>query len=146
MQHMEQELIDQAREVMKHAYAPYSNFRVGSALLTATGSFIRGCNVENAAYGPSNCAERTALFTAIASGEAPRSFEALAVIGDTPEPITPCGVCRQVMAELCSPDMPVLMANTMGNVRWTTVSELLPGAFSLDRTDVEEGEEGEKQP
>lgn len=140
MQEVEQELIEQAREVMKHAYVPYSNFRVGSALLTVQGTYIPGCNVENAAYGPSNCAERTALFTAIASGEAPGSFKAIAVIGDTPEPITPCGVCRQVMAELCPPDMPVLLANTKGDVRWTTVSELLPGAFILDRTDVEEGE------
>jgi cytidine deaminase len=127
-----QQLMECAREVMKHAYVPYSHFRVGSALLSLDGTMIAGCNVENAAYGPSNCAERTALFTAIAAGHRPRSFAAIAVVGDTPEPITPCGVCRQVMAELCPPDMPVLLANTTGKHRWTTVSELLPGAFTLD--------------
>ncbi|WP_019533008.1 cytidine deaminase [Paenibacillus ginsengihumi] len=126
----EAELIRLAREARERAYAPYSRFKVGSALLDAEGRAHLGCNVENAAYGPTNCAERTALFRAIADGAAPRSFRALAVIGDTEAPIAPCGVCRQVMAELCAPDMPVYMANLRGEVAVRTVAELLPGAFT----------------
>lgn len=92
-----------------------------------------GCNVENAAYGPTNCAERTALFRAIADGEQAKSFRAMAIIGDTLQPISPCGVCRQVLVELCPPDMPVYLANLKGDISETTVAELLPGAFtSLD--------------
>lgn len=126
-------LVAAAKAAAERAYAPYSRFKVGAALLQADGTVQPGCNVENAAYGPTNCAERTALFAAIAAGQAPRSFEAIAVIGDTDEPITPCGTCRQVMVELCRPDMPVVLANRSGtSVRLTTVGELLPGAFSLE--------------
>lgn len=130
-------LLKAAEEAMKRAYVPYSKFRVGAALLDAEGHVHYGCNVENAAYSPSNCAERTALFRAIADGQAAGSFQAIAVIGDTPDPITPCGVCRQVISELCRPDMPVIMGNLKGDVRVSTVSELLPGAFSP--RDVEYG-------
>lgn len=136
-------LIERAKEAMAHAYAPYSHFRVGSALLTEDGRIIAGCNVENAAYGPTNCAERTALFSAVAAGCRPGSFRALAVVGDTPDPITPCGVCRQVMAELCSPDMPVIMANLQGQHRIASVRELLPGAFTLDSAFLHERKERE---
>jgi cytidine deaminase len=129
------ELIDQARKAMDKAYVPYSSFRVGAALLQANGETRPGCNIENAAYGPTNCAERTALFSAIAAGEAPRSFRGIAVIGDTKDPITPCGVCRQVMIELCNPDMPVILANLSGQYRMTTVAELLPGAFTMPEGD-----------
>jgi len=125
------DLIRHALAARERAYAPYSSFRVGSALLAADGSVLYGCNVENAAYGPTNCAERTALFRAISDGHAPGSFAALAVVGDTPEPIAPCGVCRQVMLELCAPDMPVILANLSGEMRQTTVAALLPGAFHL---------------
>lgn len=124
-------LVSEARRVMDHAYAPYSNFRVGSAVLTENGSIYVGCNVENAAFGPSNCAERTALFTSIAHGCKPKSFKALAVIGDTDEPISPCGICRQVMAELCDPNMPVILNNLKGDQTITTVRDLLPYAFHL---------------
>jgi cytidine deaminase len=124
-------LIERARQAMRNAYAPYSQFPVGSALLAEDGAVIVGCNVENAAYGPTNCAERTALFSAIAAGYSPGSFRAIAVIGDTEEPIAPCGVCRQVMSELCAPDMPVIMANLRGMRRIAAVRELLPGAFAL---------------
>lgn len=124
------QLIALAKQAMERAYTPYSNFKVGSALLDAAGRVHLGCNVENAAYGPSNCAERTALFRAIADGEAAGSFQAIAVIGDTDRPITPCGVCRQVLVELCRPDMPVYMANLQGQMAETTVAELLPGAFT----------------
>lgn len=124
------ELIAQAKEAREKAYAPYSQFKVGSALLDAKGRVHLGCNVENAAYGPTNCAERTALFRAIADGELPGTFLAMAVIGDTEQPIAPCGICRQVLIELCRPDMPVYLSNLRGEVSVTTVSALLPGAFT----------------
>ena len=127
---LQQQLLTQATEAMKHAYVPYSQFRVGAAVLDQDGRIHLGCNIENAAYGPTNCAERTALFSAIAAGAAPRTFTAIAVVGDTIDPITPCGVCRQVMIELCEPDTLVIMGNLAGDSRVTTVQELLPGAFS----------------
>jgi cytidine deaminase len=125
-----QALIEHAIQASKRAYVPYSHFHVGCALMDEQGGLHYGCNVENAAYGPTNCAERTALFRAIADGHAPQSFRVLAVVGDTDRPITPCGVCRQVMVELCAPDMPVVMANVRGEYTITTVSDLLPGAFT----------------
>ncbi|NDI33714.1 cytidine deaminase [Chengkuizengella sediminis] len=124
-------LIKKAIEAMDSAYAPYSNFRVGAALLSDDGVIHIGCNVENAAYGPTNCAERTAMFRAIADGYKPKSFKAIAVAGDTEDPISPCGVCRQVLVELCSEKMPVILVNLKGDQLETTVSELLPGAFQL---------------
>ncbi|MBW7456439.1 cytidine deaminase [Paenibacillus sepulcri] len=124
-------LLEQAMEVRGRAYIPYSGFAVGAALLDKDGNVHLGCNVENAAYGPTNCAERTALFRAIADGQGPGEFTAIAVVGDTMLPITPCGVCRQVLVELCKPDMPVIMANLTGGRSVMTVEELLPGAFSL---------------
>jgi cytidine deaminase len=128
---MEQrELIALARKVMERAYVPYSRFKVGAALLDAEGNVHLGCNVENAAYSPTNCAERTALHRAIADGVKAGAFRAIAVIGDTEGPISPCGVCRQVLVELCPPDMPVYMSNLRGDVKEMTVSELLPGAFT----------------
>lgn len=126
----QQELIQHAKEAMKRAYVPYSNFQVGAALLDANGDIHYGCNVENAAYGPTNCAERTALFRAIADGHKAGSFQAIAVMGDTEGPISPCGVCRQVLVELCEPDMPVYLGNLKGDISETTVSALLPGAFT----------------
>lgn len=133
------ELQAAAIEARKRAYAPYSSFQVGAALLDLDGRVHLGCNVENAAYGPTNCAERTALFRAVADGVQPGRFAAIAVVGDTPGPIAPCGVCRQVLSELCPPDMPVWMGNLQGAWQRTTVAELLPGAFSLkaERSDVE---------
>ncbi|SFL32799.1 cytidine deaminase [Paenibacillus sp. 1_12] len=125
-----QQLVGLAMEAREKAYVPYSNFKVGSALLDSDGHVHQGCNIENAAYGPTNCAERTALFRAVADGKTPRTFRAIAVVGDTPSPITPCGVCRQVLIELCAPDMPVYMANLQGAIIETTVAELLPGAFT----------------
>lgn len=125
-------LINAARIARERAYTPYSKFKVGCALLAEDGEIYYGCNIENAAYGPSNCAERTALFSAVADGHQPKSFKALAVTGDTRQPITPCGVCRQVMVELCSPDMPVFLTNLQGEVTETTVRALLPGAFDLE--------------
>ncbi len=127
-------LIDAAIEAREHAYAPYSRFRVGAALATHDGRVFAGCNVENASYGLCNCAERTALFSAIAAGCRPGDFAALAVVGDTgekDEPITPCGACRQVMVELGGTALPVWLASLRGAWRDTTAGDLLPGAFSL---------------
>lgn len=124
-------LVADARSARDTAYAPYSRFPVGAALLTKDGRRFNGCNVENAAYGLCNCAERTALFSAVAAGCKPGDFAAMAVIADTPGPVSPCGSCRQVMAELCDPDMPVLLANTLGDTQSTTVAALLPGSFTL---------------
>ncbi|MGF7046104.1 cytidine deaminase [Paenibacillus sp. DS2015] len=130
-------LLQEAMKARTKAYVPYSHFAVGAALVDADGQIHYGCNVENAAYGPSNCAERTALFRAIADGHQAGSFKALAVVGDTDGPIAPCGVCRQVMIELCGPNMPVIMGNMKGDIRETTVKDLLPDAFGpsdLERT------------
>lgn len=125
-------LLSLARQAREHAYAPYSRFHVGAALITRDGRQFTGCNVENASYGLCNCAERTALFAAVAAGCRPGDFEALAVIGDTPAPISPCGACRQVMAELCDETMPVWLGNLAGAVLETTVDALLPGSFRLE--------------
>jgi cytidine deaminase len=125
-------LIAAALAARLRAYAPYSQFQVGAALLTRDGQTFSGCNVENASYGLCNCAERTALFAAIAAGYGPGDFTHLAVVGDTPEPIAPCGACRQVMLELGGPDLIVLQANLDGDIYETTAGALLPGAFSLD--------------
>jgi cytidine deaminase len=127
-------LLVAARDARERAYAPYSHFQVGAAVLTKDGRQFSGCNVENAAYGLCNCAERTALFAAVAAGCRPGDFAALAVIADCPGPVSPCGSCRQVMAELCDEDMPVLLGNLRGDSRQTTVAALLPGSFKFPAT------------
>ncbi len=125
-------LVKRALEARQNAYAPYSRFRVGAALLAESGSVHTGCNIENAAYGPSNCAERTAFFKAVSDGE--RSFQAIAVVGagetDQGQYTAPCGVCRQVMAEFCDPEtFDVIMANLAGEYCVKTLGELLPDSF-----------------
>ena len=122
-------LMQEAIKARTRAYIPYSTFGVEAALLDSRGEVHLGCNVENAAYGPTNCAERTALFRAIADGHEAGSFQAIAIVADTDGPCTPCGVCRQVLVELCKPDMKVIMGNMKGDIKETTVSELSPGAF-----------------
>lgn len=126
----EKELIAEAKKARTMAYAPYSHFQVGAALLTKEGKVFHGCNIENAAYSLCNCAERTALFKAYSEGE--RDFMMMAVIADGDHPVTPCGACRQVLSELCPSDMTVLCANLHGEVVKTTVGALLPGAFSQE--------------
>lgn len=121
------DLVQAALAVRQRAYAPYSNYLVGSAVLTADGAVIVGCNVENASYPATICAERVALTAAVAQGH--RAFTALAVA--TLNGGTPCGICRQVMAEL-GPTMTVYISDAAGNFRVTTVDELLPGAFRGD--------------
>ncbi|WAA10382.1 cytidine deaminase [Fervidibacillus albus] len=120
-------LIEEAKRARSQAYVPYSDFPVGAALLTKDGNIYHGCNIENAAYSVTNCAERTALFKAVSEGN--RDFQALAVVADTDRPVSPCGSCRQVMSELCPPDMKVILTNVQGDILETTVEKLLPGAF-----------------
>ena len=119
-------LIEAAREAMDHAHAPYSGYKVGAALLCADGTVFTGCNVENASYGLTNCAERTAIFSAVAAGRT--KFSAIAIAAGTDPAPFPCGACRQVLAEFCPPDFPVHIAHADG---YETVSlgELLPHRF-----------------
>lgn len=125
------ELLERAKNARERAYAPYSRFKVGAALLTKDGSVFDGCNVENASYGLCNCAERTAFFSAIAAGYTRDQFAALAVIGDTDGPIAPCGACRQVIIELGGPELTIRLGNLNGAIRDTTAREQLPDAFYL---------------
>jgi cytidine deaminase len=125
-------LIRAAREARNHAYAPYSSFQVGAALLAKDGRVFTGCNVENASYGLSNCAERTALCSAIAAGYRPGEFTHLAIIGDADGPVAPCGACRQIMMELGGAQLVVVQANLRGLVTQATAAMLLPGAFALE--------------
>jgi len=125
------ELITYAQQARHNAYAPYSGFKVGAALLTASGKIYSGCNIENAAFSPTICGERTAIFKAISEGE--RSFKALAIVSDSEQIITPCGVCRQVLAEFFDDQVVILLANCHGEFEQTTISHLLPGAFTGDK-------------
>jgi cytidine deaminase len=125
-----EQLIKEAKTAREMAYTPYSKFNVGAALLTNDGKIYRGCNIENAAYSMTNCAERTAIFKAISEGD--KNFIAIAVVADTKRPVPPCGACRQVIAELCPKDMKVILTNLQGDIEELTVKELLPGAFSSE--------------
>ena len=124
---MDKELLEAALVVRERAYAPYSKFLVGAAVRAESGKIYTGCNVENASYGLTVCAERNALFSAVGAGE--RKFTALCVVGDTEEPISPCGACRQVMAEFKVPC--IILANLKGDVKEYTLEELLPLSFNL---------------
>jgi cytidine deaminase len=121
-----EKLIKEAERAKKKAYTPYSKFKVGAAVLCTDGKIFTGCNIENASFGLTVCAERVAIFKAISEGST--KFEAIAVIGDTDKPCSPCGACRQVMSEFCE-DAPLIMANSKGDVKIKKVKELLPEAF-----------------
>jgi len=125
-----EQLIAEARAAREKAYAPYSNFKVGAAVLTRDGKIYHGCNIENASYGLTNCAERTAFFSAIADGYKPGDFAQIAVVGDTEGPVSPCGACRQVILELGGADLVVILANLENAVDISSPAALLPGAFS----------------
>lgn len=125
----EKELIRDAVKAREFAYVPYSKFKVGAALLSKDGQIFHGCNIENAAYSVTNCAERTALFKAYSDGIT--QFATLVIVADTDGPVSPCGACRQVISELCDANMEVILTNLKGAIQRTTVAELLPGAFSL---------------
>ena len=126
---IQRKLVAAAREAAANAYCPYSGYPVGAALLARDGRIYTGCNVENVSYGLGNCAERTALFKAVSAGC--RDFAAVAVAGGSQRAAAPCGACRQVLAEFCAPETPVLIARlTGGRVAATTLGELLPLAFA----------------
>lgn len=128
------ELISAARDALKHSYAPYSHFHVGAALLTKSGKVFTGCNIENEAFAPSVCAERTAFYKAISEGE--QDFVAIAIVGMSESEgyrhyCAPCGVCRQVMAEFCAPDFNIYLGDDTNEYESYTLSELLPKSFKL---------------
>lgn len=124
-------LAQKAREAMENAYCPYSNYRVGAAVLTVGGRIYSGCNIENGSYGATNCAERTAIFKAVSEGE--RQFSALAIFAEEGSaPPFPCGICRQVLSEFCSPDMPIIVFDGEKSVYNTSLEEILPFAFDLN--------------
>lgn len=120
-------LKQEAKHMLSKAYVPYSNFPVGAGLLSVDGTIYGGCNIENASYGLSNCAERTAIFKAVSDGV--KHFKCLVVTAYTDEPVSPCGACRQVISEFCDDDMTVILMNHQGKSLQTTVGELLPGSF-----------------
>jgi cytidine deaminase len=122
------ELIQIAQKVVARAYAPYSTYSVGSALLCTDGTVFKGCNVENASFGLTNCAERTAIFAAIAAGKT--EFRAMAIAASGEPPPYPCGACRQVLAEFCDSDFPIYIATADGHES-TTLGDLLPHSFKI---------------
>lgn len=129
------ELIKLAFVAMKMAYAPYSGFMVGAALLTKDNKIYTGCNIENAAYGPTNCAERTAFFKAVSEGE--RDFAKIAVVGgkdgNPTDYFYPCGICRQVMAEFCSEDFEIITAKSETDYIKVSLKDMLPYGFNKDK-------------
>lgn len=129
---LEENLVAYAKKAMENAYVPYSNFKVGAALLTADGNIYMGCNIENSSYGATNCAERTAIFKAVSEGH--RKFYAIAIVGGKNGEITgicqPCGICRQVMSEFCDENFIVLLGHQNGYKKYT-LEELFPLTFHL---------------
>lgn len=121
------DLVKEAMKAKAFAYVPYSNFQVGAAVVTKSGKVYTGCNVENASYGATNCAERTALFKGISEGD--RDFEAIAVVSSSNEFTPPCGICRQVLAELM-PEGKIILANHSGEIREYSIEDLLPLSFT----------------
>ena len=133
----DKELIEKAKKAAENAYAPYSGYTVGAALLTKDGKVYTGCNIENAAYGPTNCAERTAFFKAVSEGK--RDFSKIAVVGGKnllfKDYFSPCGVCRQVMKEFCDDDFIILLGKDGEEHMSVSLSELLPFSFSKSNID-----------
>ncbi len=127
-------LVEAAWAVRENAYVPYSNFKVGVALRAASGRVFTGCNVENAAYPEGTCAEAGAIAAMVAAGET--QFIELVLVGDSDDPISPCGGCRQKLAEFGDAAVPVTMVNLAGKQRVMTVAELLPGSFSRSHMDL----------
>jgi|SRR5690625_2450800 len=127
---MKEQLIENAKVGRQNAYAPYSKFLVGAAILSESGKIYTGGNIENSSYSLTCCAERVALFKAISAGE--KNFISMAIIADTEHPISPCGACRQVMVEFIKDDVPIYLTNLAGEVRKVFINELLPAAFSAN--------------
>lgn len=124
------DLIQAAKKGRENAYTPYSKFNVGAAILLKNGEYILGCNIENASYGLSNCAERTALFNMVSKGISKNDVIAMAIVGQTEGPISPCGACRQVMQELLPANCPIILANLEEQYIEYKVEDLLPYSFS----------------
>ena len=123
----ENELIKLAKEAMNKAYAPYSGFRVGAALIAGSGNVYTGANIENISFGAANCAERTAVFKAVSEGD--RKLKSIAIASDSEDYIYPCGICRQVLAEFGEKNMKILCSNKKGDFKEYTLEELLPNMF-----------------
>jgi len=119
-----------AIDARENAYVPYSKFKVGAAVLTADGSIYTGCNIENASYGATNCAERTAIFKAISEGH--KKIKAIAIVGDMSTNTYPCGICRQVIAEFATKDVQIILVKNEKNYIIKTMDEILPGAFTKE--------------
>lgn len=127
-----EELIKKAQEARKLSYSPYSNFKVGAALLTKSGEVYLGANIENSSYPLCMCAERNAIYNAMLHKVKKEDIVMLALSADTPEPCSPCGACRQVISELLKEGTPIIMSNLKGDIKETAPEELLPFAFSGD--------------
>lgn len=132
-------LLQYAIEALKGAYVPYSRFPVGAALLTKSGKVYTGCNIENASYPLTCCAERVAIFKAISDGE--KDFSKMIVVADTERPVPPCGACRQVMNEFFEPKMPIYLANLTNDIKLVNIESLLP--FSFQSSDLNENSPNE---
>jgi cytidine deaminase len=130
--------INEALIARSKAYTPYSNFKVGAAILLKDGTYIHGANVENASFGLSNCAERSALFSLYSQGYKKEDIVSITIIANDHTPVSPCGACRQVMHELMPRNTKVILANTKGEIKETTTDELLPYAFVLDEKPKDE--------
>lgn len=127
-QEIKEKMFKKAKEAQKNAYVPYSEFPLGAAVLTEDGSIYTGVNIENASFSLTNCAERSAIFTAVSQGK--RKIEALLIVSSTKNPVPPCGACRQVIQEFADGDIEIVMMTTDGKELTMTSTELLPGAFS----------------
>lgn len=129
------DLFNKAIEAMQSSYAPYSNYNVGAVLLCKNGNVYKGCNIENASYSATNCAERTALFSAVSNGE--RDFKAICIVGGKNGKITdyafPCGVCRQALSEFCDADFEVYVAKNENDIKEFTLGELIPCLFDKSK-------------
>lgn len=123
------DLLKEAKIAREKAYAPYSKFKVGAAVLTSDGQVFHGCNIENASYGLTMCAERVALFKAISRGYKKDDLIKIAIVGDTKEPISPCGACRQVMVELLNKDAEIILGNLDDDIKKYSLEEILPYSF-----------------
>jgi len=130
MKEIDDKLFEKVNVAYKNAYTPYSKFNVGAAILLKDGKIITGSNIENAAYGLTNCAERSALFSTYSLGYRKDDIERIMVIGNTKKPISPCGACRQVMSELINPEIDVVLTNLNKDIKVMKVKELLPYSFS----------------
>lgn len=123
------QLVEEAKKARELSYSPYSKFKVGAAILLKNGKYVHGANIENVSYGLSLCAERNALFQMVLQGYKKEDAVVMCVIGQTDEPISPCGACRQVMVELLPRNVEIVLANLNGKTKKTTLDELLPYAF-----------------